>query len=1264
MTARKLFASSEGILFSLFLLLPNLVAAQDDTCTPGLEDQCGQCGWWGDSSGSAKQYNCSLPGLEEFSGGEYEGIQANYLSYNTEVAYPFFPERAKEFERCTGGRVVFSEAQNAFQDPIEDLGTLDNRGSEVYDGYLMSYSFFPEASALKLAEPLNERIRKDNARLKWEDMLPAIKKMSEYKHVGGENSLEFLMYDGDFFVPIIRMDLLEKHDLAIPNTWEEVVEYAKFFNGTDLNDDGEEDYGFCHFPRVGAGHWDWWWSELVYSTWATTDQTKGLQEGFFFDENTLDPRINGEGFRYSAQIWKDLWTNGADGCISPNFSTGRCAIGFAPPGCWKGIFLNGIARKDENGTNIWTPTMKSGEYAEPYRFKPFGSRKVVDRTTGKLTDCTPELCPKGELIPARGHYADDDRASVLPASKLEGTLINRSPFYWSGGLGTLIRKSAPEVRKDLLWDFFVYTNSPATSVFDVANYGSWLDSWRYSQLVPGDNFLAGGWSQNAYQEHSSIMQWAFSKEINGAFNLRLPGTAEYTKDAVGGNTLKYFADELTLDELLVTLDQEWRKINNQRGVLEQLEVYRSSLGLDQQTEVEQCRLHRELMDERDPSICRKYDESNESTILIAVLVPVGILFIALLAFVAYERKRRKDTDLVWRIDASELQFEDPPKVLGKGTFGYVLKAEYRGTAVAVKRFMASSGGECELPKGASTKKADIEEGGNGTAATVPAVEGPNAKAIQSFSARVSAAAPAVAAITKDAVTPTKMGNTMSAMQSKQMVDMIKEEAKGSKSGGSSSKKSKAGNSSGWTSAFKTDKEYEKQKAEFVEEIKKLATLRHQCVITIMGAVMAKEDSMIVLEFMDHGSLYDVLHNETMVLDGEIILPILRDIAQGIRFLHAATPQIIHCDLKASNILVDGRFRAKVADFGLSTMDASKGGAAGTPYFLSPEILRGETGNTVESDAYAYGMVIFEMYARKDPYEGEKPLEVLVQVANKAVNKRPPIPACAPPKAASLMMECLVGDPRQRPTFEELDLQLKRLDTATMEPLAPADQNKQEQALDAYAKFPPQVAETLRAGRKVEPQSADSCTIFSSQICGFDELAASLDPVKVAGLLDRLYSKFDKLADAHDIYKVETISNAFMAITGLVKEQPDHAKRIAEFSIAALKAANETPIDEEDPSKGFVEITAGFSSGHVVANVVGTTHPRYCLFGDAVTTASRMEQSCLTNHIQCSEMSAILLDEQAPDLPVAPRGLMEIKGKGEMFTFFVNQEEDVGASGWD
>lgn len=72
-----------------------------------------------------------------------------------------------------------------------------------------------------------------------------------------------------------------------------------------------------------------------------------------------------------------------------------------------------------------------------------------------------------------------------------------------------------------------------------------------------------------------------------------------------------------------------------------------------------------------------------------------------------------------------------------------------------------------------------------------------------------------------------------------------------------------------------------------------------------------------MEYMQHGSLYDILHNETMVLEGELLLPILHDISQGCRFLHAANPQIMHGDLKAANVLVDNKFRAKVSDFGFS-----------------------------------------------------------------------------------------------------------------------------------------------------------------------------------------------------------------------------------------------------------------------------------------------------------------------------------------------------------
>ena len=442
--------------------------------------------------------------------------------------------------------------------------------------------------------------------------------------------------------------------------------------------------------------------------------------------------------------------------------------------------------------------------------------------------------------------------------------------------------------------------------------------------------------------------------------------------------------------------------------------------------------------------------------------------------------------------------------------------------------------------------------------------------------------------------------------------------------------------------------YRRAKHDFVGEMRHLSKLRHPCITTILGAVIDK-DPMLIMEYMENGSLYDILHNETMVIEGELLLPILQDISQGIRFLHSATPQIIHGDLKAANILVDRKFRAKVADFGLSQKQNL--GGTGTPFWMAPELLRRESTNTPATDAYSFGVILWEVYSRRDPYENEDPKEVLQLVADTKVKKRPAILRHMPDKVKNLMNDCFEDEPDKRPSFAEIDTRLRRIDAETA--VTQSSKANRSSQVSLFDIFPRHIAEALRDGRKVEAEHKDSVSIFFSDIVGFTRISSSLEPRKVANMLDRLYLELDELSTKHDVFKVETIGDAYMAVTNLVKDQStDHAKRIALFAIDAVKAAQSTLIDLDDESKGYVNIRVGLHTGPVVADVVGQRSPRYCLFGDTVNTASRMESNSDANLINCSKAAAVVLNTQAPEMLLTNRGRIPIKGKGKMQCFWV------------
>ncbi|KAI9094963.1 guanylyl cyclase [Phlyctochytrium arcticum] len=205
-------------------------------------------------------------------------------------------------------------------------------------------------------------------------------------------------------------------------------------------------------------------------------------------------------------------------------------------------------------------------------------------------------------------------------------------------------------------------------------------------------------------------------------------------------------------------------------------------------------------------------------------------------------------------------------------------------------------------------------------------------------------------------------------------------------------------------------------------------------------------------------------------------------------------------------------------------------------------------------------------------------------------------------------------------------------------------------------LPKHVADELKAGRTPEPTSFDLVSLFFTDIEGFKELANRSSPHQIVALLNRMYIAFDDVISTFpDLYKVETVMDSFMVCSGLSggakkksrEDKISDASVAADCALALLRAVGK--IDMSDQLVDRVNLRIGIQCGPILAGVIGTKMPHYCLFGDTVNTASRM---CSTSESLKLQISQDMYELLSDTYVCEARGTISVKGKGEMNTYYL------------
>ncbi|GMR62469.1 hypothetical protein PMAYCL1PPCAC_32664, partial [Pristionchus mayeri] len=461
-------------------------------------------------------------------------------------------------------------------------------------------------------------------------------------------------------------------------------------------------------------------------------------------------------------------------------------------------------------------------------------------------------------------------------------------------------------------------------------------------------------------------------------------------------------------------------------------------------------------------------------------------------------------------------------------------------------------------------------------------------------------------------------------------------------------------------------------------LKELKLLENENLNKFYGIAFNQQNEFIVAWILcSRGSLEDILFNEDMKLGHNFQVSFAKDVVKGLGFLHTS-PIVYHGLLCLQNCLVDSNWTVKLSNFhteriiseklntleikthhleGETTenddkerfMDRSGGGNQTFSEYIqqAPEIIRdivtrGEIPpGTQNADIYSLGMVIYQILFRVTPFHErgkstEKLMEMLAMTNDDDQLIRPSFPSSNSGEEGfnlqllSCLEACWLEIPEMRPNIKKVktmvnanlrskgkgslvDQMMKMMEeyTTNLEALVKDRTAMLEEAQKQADRLlnnmlPKTVAEDLKVGKPVLPQLYACATVLFSDIRGFTRISSTSTPLQIVTFLNDMFSGFDAIIAKHDAYKVETIGDAYMIVSGVPTENGNnHVQHIADI---ALKMR---------------QFVANFKLAHRPEEIMMISEQAHNLI------------KCFFTQFSCVE-----------------RGKIEVKGKGECITYFL------------